>query len=274
MPHNMISQNDGWANIAPGAAPSPILYMDTMRATEFSQFYKQHTYSLLRLAAGMTVLDVGCGTGDDVRALSQVVGNTGKVVGIDTSETMISEARARSEPGILSVDFRQADVHHLPFGADSFDRCRADRVFQHLEQPQQALQEMCRVLRPEGLVVISEPDWETLVIDGVALALLQKFVGFICSRIVKNARIGRQLPNLFKAAGLQQVTVTAGAFAITDYTLANKLWGLERNALRAMQANVFTQAEYAEWLTTLQQAGQADRFFGSATGFSVSGQKK
>lgn len=273
MSQEKSAQKDGWQVLAPGAAPPPILYMDTLRATEYGQLYKQHTYRLLNLAAGMMVLDVGCGTGDDVRALAQLVGDSGSVVGVDSSESMIAEAIARTAQSQLPVDFRHADAHQLPFAADSFDRCRADRVFHQLAQPEQALQEMVRVLRQEGLVAITETDWETLVIDGVAPGLCRKFISFICNNIVKNPYIGRQLPNLFKAFGLQQVTVTAGAFALTDYPLANKLWGLERNAQRAFQANIFTQAEYDEWMTTLQQAGAKDRFFGSVTGFMVCGQK-
>lgn len=267
------TQNDRWATIVQGGAPSPILYMDTLRTTEFGASYKQYTYSLLTLTAGMTVLDVGCGTGDDVRQLAQIVGATGKVVGIDDSETMLAEAWQRSEQSRLPVDFRHADVHDLPFPNESFERCRADRVFQHLDNPKQALQEMIRVLKQKGLVVISEPDWKTLVIDGVSPALLEKYVSFICTVIVKNASIGRQLPNLFKALGLQAISVTGAAFTLTDYALANKLWGLERNAHRAVQAHFFTQAECDEWIVTLQQAGQTDRFFGSTTGFGVCGQK-
>jgi SAM-dependent methyltransferase len=186
----------------------------------------------------------------------------------------MAEAWQRSAQSVLPVDFRQADAHQLPFPAASFDRCRADRVFQHLADPIQALQEMIRVLRPAGWVVISEPDWKTLVIDGVSPSLLDKYVSFICTHIVKNATIGRQLPNLFKAQGLRSVTVMADTFALTDYALADKLWGLERNAQRALQAGFFTQAECDEWLGTLRQAGESDCFFGSVTGFGVCGQKE
>src|SRR4051794_22281151 len=51
----------------------------------------------LRLEPGMRVLEIGCGTGDDSRALAGLVGPAGEVVGIDASEAMIGVARRRSE---------------------------------------------------------------------------------------------------------------------------------------------------------------------------------
>lgn len=265
------SINEGWTAIAPGRAPSQLLYMDTFRA--FAQQQKEQSYQLLNLQPGMAVLDVGCGAGDDIRNMAQIVGEGGKAVGVDLSETMIAEAQTRSAASLFPVEFRLADAHELPFAPESFDRCRAERVFQHLADPIQGLQEMIRVLKPTGTVVIIDPDWETLVVDGVSTTLLRKFVAFICDHMVKNANIGRQLPNLFKEAGLEQVAVQAAAIVLSDYELANKLWGLERNALRAVDAAAFTKAECDEWITTLQQAHASQRFFGSTTGFAVHGQK-
>ena len=60
---------------------------------------------------GHHILDVGCGTGDDVLALARIVGETGRVVGIDNSETMIAEARQRAE----GLDLVTSDYNHGPF---------------------------------------------------------------------------------------------------------------------------------------------------------------
>jgi ubiquinone/menaquinone biosynthesis C-methylase UbiE len=62
------------------------------------------------------LLDVGCGTGGDVRALAELVGPRGQVVGIDSSEVMIAEARSRSAVAGLATEFRVGDAHHLRFG--------------------------------------------------------------------------------------------------------------------------------------------------------------
>jgi hypothetical protein len=57
------------------------------------QEQKRLTYELLRPRSGARLLDVGCGPGDDVLALAALVGPTGRVVGVDNSTTMLTEAR-------------------------------------------------------------------------------------------------------------------------------------------------------------------------------------
>src|SRR6266581_4620497 len=112
---------------------------------------------------GHAVLDVGCGAGDDLRSLAQLVGPTGRVVGVDNSETMLQEARERTRG--LPVECHTGDAHHLDFAADSFDSCRAERVLQHVEEPFQAFAEFVRVVRPGCRVVVADPDYGTLMVD-------------------------------------------------------------------------------------------------------------
>src|SRR5215831_18597125 len=89
-----------------------VRFMDDANAMEFFRTAKEHTYALLALQAGEHVLDVGCGTGDDVRALAEIVGPTGLALGLDSSLTMIGEARQRSE-GRTGVEFRVGDAQRL-----------------------------------------------------------------------------------------------------------------------------------------------------------------
>ena len=86
-----------------------------------------------------TVLDIGCGTGDDVLALAELVGPKGKVIGLDNSKSMIEEANQRSKQNQYAVQFRVGDIYKLDFADNTFDCCRADRVFMHLPDRQQAL---------------------------------------------------------------------------------------------------------------------------------------
>jgi ubiquinone/menaquinone biosynthesis C-methylase UbiE len=262
-----------WSSIDPTAAPPQLLYLDTLRATDFGQFYKRQSFDLLNVQAGHRVLDVGCGPGDDVRALAQLIGASGSVVGVDSNDAMIQEARQRSANHTLPVEFYHGDAHALAFADDTFDRCRADRVFQHLQHPRVALQELVRVAKSGARIVVSEPDWETLVLDSDERTTTRKIVNFICDRIIRNGWIGRQLPRLFKECGLTSMAVTTGAFVLTDYTLADRLWGLERNAMRAGEAGVISEAERTRWVESLRQAAKRGSFFGTVSGFGVCGFK-
>src|SRR5690348_123015 len=71
--------------------------------------------ALLDVHAGDDILDVGCGTGDDTRALAHLVGRSGRITGVDSSATMIAEARRRAAGLDLPVEYRVANAQHLPF---------------------------------------------------------------------------------------------------------------------------------------------------------------
>ena len=95
--------------------------------------YKRRSYELLRVGAGDAVLDVGSGTGHDLLALDAAA------IGIDASIAMCTAARARETTVARAVAGR------LPFADASFAGVRADRVLEHLDDPDGALAEMVRV---------------------------------------------------------------------------------------------------------------------------------
>ena len=83
--------------------------LDSMRAT------KQRITSLLDLHPGDSVLDAGCGTGDDARAMAALVAPDGQVTGLDEDSAILEEARRRSEGSGLPVTFAPGDVQKLHF---------------------------------------------------------------------------------------------------------------------------------------------------------------
>ena len=94
---------------------------------------------MLNLQAAAVVLDVGCGAGEVCVDLARRVGPLGRVVGIDFSETMIRKARERAASSGQHVEFHVASVYRLPFQDQMFDVVRAERLFQHLDDPESAL---------------------------------------------------------------------------------------------------------------------------------------
>jgi len=89
--------------------------MDDANAMEFFCAAKIRTHELLALRAGDHVLDVGCGAGEDVRALAEIVGTTRRAVGVDSSQTMVDAARQRSADSPFPVAFFVSDAEHLDF---------------------------------------------------------------------------------------------------------------------------------------------------------------
>ena len=219
---------------------------------------------------GSRLLDVGCGTGDDAMALAELVGTSGQVFGVDSSAVMIEAARQRAAGLALPVSFTVGDAHRLAFADDTFDGCRADRIFQHLAQPDQALAELVRVAKPGAAVVVVDPDWETLVIDALDPAVTRRVVAAICDDH-RHGRMGRQLPRLFRRAGLVEVGVVPVTPTIGDYALADQLFGLGEGLERARASGAVSAAEAENWVRGLQAADRAGEFFSAMSGFIVSG---
>ncbi|MHB1423372.1 MAG: methyltransferase domain-containing protein [Gemmataceae bacterium] len=247
-----------------------VRFLDAASAEESFQAYKRHSFALLELRPGQQVLEVGCGTGADARTMAEQVAPGGKVVAVDGSQSMIALARQRAEGSALPVEFQVADAHRLPFADDSFDASRADRIFMHLESPAQALSEMLRVTRPGGRVLIYEVDFETVTVDMPDRQRTRKIVNIWCDGF-RNGWLGRHIPALFRAAGLQDVRI-APATLWLPYLVAMETIG-PKTVERASAAGVLTRSEGEEWLRQLQQRYENGLLFCTLTGFLVVGRK-
>ncbi len=121
---------------------------------------------LLAPEVGDRLVDVGCGTGDQVRALAAAVGPRGLVIGVDSSQTMLDEAWRRTDDRRTWIEYRLGDATHLDIDDASVDGARCERVFQHLADPGAAMAELVRLTRPGGRVVVIDTDWGMHAIHG------------------------------------------------------------------------------------------------------------
>lgn len=110
-----------------------------------------HVERMLGNVTGLSILDVGCGTGRHSIRLAQ---RGGKVTGLDFSAGMLGRARAKA--GADSVRFVEHDIaQSFPFEGGTFDRVLCCLVLDHVVDLQTFFAELRRVCRPEGFVVTS-----------------------------------------------------------------------------------------------------------------------
>lgn len=260
-----------WSDVDRAPQPAAFAqYLDTVRAIDAIEQYKRRSVELMRLAPGLSALDLGCGTGDDTRRLLERVGPSGRVHGVDFSAAMVEESVRRWGGADLPLSFSVGDVHALDLPDASFDAVRADRVFQHLASPAVALRELIRVTRPGGRVVLSDPDWGSYLIDASPSPALRSFLEFAQSQ-ARNPWIGRQFYGLMRQAGLQELEVEAAVAILLDRALLDRLGNLDAGFLAAVAAGRMSEAEVAELKAELEERQASGRFFVTVTVYTVAG---
>jgi SAM-dependent methyltransferase len=207
---------------ASGTAELFIAYLDEAR--ELLAEFKERAIGDLNLGAGDSVLEVGCGTGDDLPALAAAVA-PGRVVGVDVSESLVDEARRRTRE-FGEIEIMVGDAHALPFAAGEFSASRAERLLEHVAQPEVVLAELARVTCRGGRVVISEPDWDTLIIDSDDLAVARR-VARAQASVIRHPDIGRRLARLASCVGLTVLEARCNGIPVRDLAMADAVFRLQ-----------------------------------------------
>jgi SAM-dependent methyltransferase len=114
-------------------------------------------WTLGRLSAGERVLDLGSGAGADSLIAAQMVGERGRVTGIDMTPAMLGKARAAAAQMRLSnVEFVEGEAERLPFADESFDVVVSNGVIDLIPDKDAVFAELNRVLTPGGRIQIAD----------------------------------------------------------------------------------------------------------------------
>ena len=109
------------------------------------------------LAPGQTVVDLGSGAGLDAFVARRIVGDTGRVIGIDFAPEMIAKARANAENlGVENVQFVEGDIEDIPLDANTADVVLSNCVLNLVPDKTQAFAEIHRILQPGGHFCVSD----------------------------------------------------------------------------------------------------------------------
>jgi arsenite methyltransferase len=197
-----------------------------------------HYMARITLPAGARVLEVGCGNGAATKLIMQHV-NPAQLVGIDPSAAFIDMAgeTLAAEP---RVSFAIGDAAATGQGDACFDLVIAHTVYSHLIDPEEALTEARRVLRPGGQLVIFDGDFATLTVALFDGDPLQAAVGTVLRNLVHAPYVMRRLPALVSAAGLSVRALEPHGYVQTsspDYLLTL----LARGAKAAIEAGEIGQ---------------------------------
>jgi len=116
------------------------------------------------LRAGVSALEVGCGTGNMTRFLAETVGSGGRVVAVDASPRQIEIARERcAEAGERNVTFLYSTAENLDLPPQGFDVACCRLLLMHLRTPDHVVGRLLRFLVPGGILACEEPTSSSLL---------------------------------------------------------------------------------------------------------------
>ncbi len=246
--------------------------LNLIHSLPFFQEWKSHSYQLLNLSPGDSVLEIGCGNGRDIYKIAELVGKNGTSIGVDISTFMLRSARNFNKTKPVNPDFILCDGQYLPFPESTFHAVRSERVLQHTHFPFSVVKEMARVTRPHGSVVTFEPDWGTLTLWPGDREICRKILNFWCDNI-PSGHVGRSLYPAFSDAGLKNISVQPVTLTITDLALIKKMFDLETTFSLAIKQGIVSSDDIMHWENTLSEADKTGKVFSSLTFFLVKGEK-
>lgn len=269
-----MKEQTGFADVdASGRSDALVDYL-ALVARHVGEFRRQG-YELMRLRPGDAVLDVGCGAGEVCVELAAIVGATGRVAGVDLSQAMVEAARRTVAASGLSVELGAASVYELPFPDGAFAAVRAERVFQHLDDPEGALREMLRVTKPGGRVLVSDPDHGQagLALDDPVHRRIYEALQRAMTRMIVNPHSGTRLHGMFVRAALRDIAQLVKSFAF-DHPQFIQMFFVGERLAAAIAAGEITEQEGADFIAALEERHRAGTFFGSVIGYTVVGTKQ
>lgn len=191
---------------------------------------------------GDTVIDLGSGAGNDAFIVRRIVGEKGKVIGIDFSEAMIAKARANVDKlGFNNIEFRQGDIEQMPVGANKADVIISNCVLNLVPNKQNVFKEIFRVLKPKAHFSISDIVLVGTLPDKLKQAA-EMYAGCVSGAIEKDEYL-----DLIKKTGFTNITLQKEKkILIPDDILLQFINEEELNEFKQSNPGIYSITVYAE----------------------------
>jgi arsenite methyltransferase len=191
---------------------------------------------------GDTVVDLGSGAGNDAFIARSIVGESGKVIGIDFTDKMIEKAKVNAQKlNYTNVEFRQGDIENMPLAGNFADVVVSNCVLNLVPNKKQAFAETFRILKKGGHFSVSD-----IVLKGDLPSGLQKsaemYAGCVSGAIQKEEYL-----SIIKEAGFTNITIQKEkAITLPAAILKDYLNEVEIADFGKGQSGIYSVTVYAE----------------------------
>ncbi|TCS69726.1 demethylmenaquinone methyltransferase/2-methoxy-6-polyprenyl-1,4-benzoquinol methylase [Sulfuritortus calidifontis] len=194
--------------------------MNDLMSLGLHRIWKRFTALQAAVRPGMRVLDIAGGTGDISRLLAKDAGPTGEVWLTDINGSMLGVGRDRLLDEGLALPVAQCDAEHLPFPDGYFDLVSVAFGLRNMTHKDVALQEMCRVLKPGGKLLVLEFSkvWKPLApaYDAYSFGLLPRLGQLVAKDAASYKYLAESIRMHPDQETLKQMMLDAG-FGKVDY---------------------------------------------------------
>ena len=215
-------------------------------------------FDQIGVAQGWRVVEIGCGPQGCLELLSNRVGLTGSVIGVELSDDAVQLAREfLSERRINNVEVRQGNAAATGLPRERFDLATARLVLVNIPEPEKIVSEMAALVRPGGVVALHEADWSAHVCDPPLPAwdrLKQALVSYSEAKGI-DLFIGRRIARTLRNAGLVDVRVNPLIHIYGPDHSRRPIFLQFVNNLheRIVAEGLISEAEFEECITSLER---------------------
>jgi arsenite methyltransferase len=174
--------------------------------------------ALASLKEGEIVLDLGSGAGFDCFLAANIVGKTGKVIGVDMTPEMVERARENARKGGYgNVEFRLGEIENLPAADNSIDAIISNCVINLSPEKDRVFRDAFRVLKPGGRLMVSDIVLMNELPDAIKKSVAA-YIGCVAGAAMKDDYLGN-----IKAAGFKNVSIVNETSFPSDYAVKDPI---------------------------------------------------
>ena len=209
---------------------------------------------------GQRVLDVGSGPGFLSNTISDCVGQTGSVCGIDISKPLLDIARSQIGDRV-NVEFHLGNATKLPFPSDEFNVVLSTQVLEYVPDVDSALTEFHRVLKTGGTIALLDTDWDSIVWHSPDRTRMKRILNAWEQHAV-DPFLPRTLSIKLIHAGFEihsQKIISIFNFEFNENTYSNRL--IDLIVPFVVDTGNITKVEAEAWAKDLRERGQDGEYF-------------